>query len=141
MKSRCYRKNHINYDSYGGRGITVCNEWKNDPIAFINWSNKNGYSPDIELDRIDNDKGYSPNNCHWITHAENSRNQRLLRSTNTSGYRGVCFFKPTKKYTARVTYNYKDTHLGYFETAIEAALARDQYIIDNNLNLPLNNPL
>lgn len=56
--------------SYLNKGITVCDEWKNYD-KFYYWSLSNGFRIDLELDRIDNDKGYSPNNCQWITHKEN----------------------------------------------------------------------
>lgn len=78
MKNRCHNSNTPNYHGYGARGITVCDEWKNNFQAFYDWSMKNGYSDDLSIDRIDNDKGYSPDNCRWA----NCKQQSTNRSTN-----------------------------------------------------------
>ena len=86
---RC--KNHLLriMRNYGGRGIDVCEEWKgeNGFSNFYNWSMENGYSDDLTLDRMDNDKGYSPENCRWITHQENcwNRGKRTDCKTTHSG--------------------------------------------------------
>lgn len=76
MKSRCRNKNNHAYPRYGGRGITVCDEWLNDPQSFIDWALANGYSEKLSIDRINNDKGYSPENCKWSTNVEQSRNRK-----------------------------------------------------------------
>jgi len=76
MKSRCYNPTKSNYKDYGGRGITVCPEWLSDFGAFQRWAMAHGYRDDLTIDRIDNDKGYSHDNCHWVTVAEQSRNKR-----------------------------------------------------------------
>lgn len=74
MKQRCYNSHDANYMRYGGRGIDVCEEWKNDYGKFRNWCYENGYEQGLDLDRRDNDKGYSPENCRFITHRENLLN-------------------------------------------------------------------
>ena len=76
MKARCYRKSTREYNNYGGRGITVCDEWIHSYENFKGWSIQNGYSDNLTLDRIDVNKGYSPDNCRWITNKEQQNNKR-----------------------------------------------------------------
>ena len=76
MKTRCYNKNTNRYKDYGARGITICNEWRNDFMSFYNWSMNNGYDENLTIDRINNDKNYEPSNCRWITVKEQNRNKR-----------------------------------------------------------------
>ena len=75
MKGRCYRKSMKRYERYGGRGITVCEEWKDSFETFKNWALSNGYSDNLTLDRIDNDGNYCPDNCRWITNKEQQSNK------------------------------------------------------------------
>jgi hypothetical protein len=75
MKRRCAYKKTINYDRYGGRGITVCNEWKNDFHAFYSWALSHGYKENLTIDRIDNNGNYCPENCHWTTMFYQNRNK------------------------------------------------------------------
>lgn len=76
MKTRCYNSNYPQYKDYGGRGITVCAEWSNSFTAFYNWAMSNGYQDGLTLDRIDNDKGYSPDNCRWATQKFQNNHKR-----------------------------------------------------------------
>ena len=77
MKKKCYNLNDIAYPDYGGRGITICEEWLQDPVAFVDWalSNKE-WKRELSIDRIDNDGQYNPDNCRWATRKGQQRNMR-----------------------------------------------------------------
>ena len=79
IKKRCFRKNNKDYHNYGGRGITVCDEWVSNYMTFRNWAIENGYSKGLSIDRIDNNGNYEPSNCKWSTPKQQSINRR----TNT----------------------------------------------------------
>lgn len=76
MIERCYNENVESYKNYGGRGITVCEEWKNDIESFRKWAIENGYAENLTLDRKENDKGYSPDNCRWADLSMQANNRR-----------------------------------------------------------------
>lgn len=87
MKKRCYCSNSKDFYNYGARGITICKEWLNNEksslgncsigfLAFQEWALNNGYKEDLTLDRIDVNKGYSPDNCQWVTKRVQSNNRR-----------------------------------------------------------------
>lgn len=84
MLSRCYNTNQIGYKNYWGRGITVCDEWQ-DYKNFREWALTHGYNDNLTIDRIDNDKGYSPDNCRWITSFEQASNQRTNKNITING--------------------------------------------------------
>lgn len=85
MKERCYDPNDRRYNDWGGRGIQICDEWLNDPEAFVRWSVENGYQPGLTIDRIDNGGNYSPDNCRWVTRTENNQNRRSSRYFTIKG--------------------------------------------------------
>lgn len=85
MKSRCNNPNISNYNRYGGRGISVCQEWLDDFMAFYEWSIKNGYSDDLSIDRINNDGNYEPCNCRWVTIKEQANNRSTSRYIDVNG--------------------------------------------------------
>lgn len=78
MIMRCSNPRVVAYKNYGGRGISVCDEWRSSD-AFISWALSNGYEDQLQIDRIDNDGDYCPENCRWVTPAINSRNRRVSR--------------------------------------------------------------
>lgn len=132
MVKRCNNPKRKEYKDYGGRGITVCVEWL-DVTIFIAWCesthpNMEGYT----LDRIDNDKGYSPENCRWADASTQALNQRV-RKDNKSGVVGVSFNKSKGKWVAYISVNNTRKHIGSFHTIEEAVQARDNYIIENKL--------
>lgn len=134
MKTRCLSDNK----NYGGRGIKICNEWL-DITNFIKWAEENGWKQGLQIDRIDNDGNYCPENCRFVTSKENINNSRIIKSNNTSGYRGVSFNRRSNKYSAwiggnDVVFDGKSNKcLGLFNTPEEAAKARDRFIIEHNL--------
>lgn len=85
MKNRCYRLSNHNYNIYGGRGIYICDEWLNNPELFIYWALNNGWEPGLEVNRIDNNGPYSPENCNIVTKKENCRNRSTNRYATING--------------------------------------------------------
>lgn len=86
MKRRCYNKNDkAHYPDYGARGIVVCDEWKNDFMAFYNWAIKNGYNDTLTIERVDVNGIYEPCNCKWATKEEQNRNKRTNRKISFCG--------------------------------------------------------
>ena len=131
IKRRTLNPKYKNYNDYGGRGITICDEWL-DVQNFYNWAMSNGYSGELSIDRIDNAGNYCPENCRWTTRTIQSRNTRIPKN-NTSGYKGVSYHKRDEKYRAYLHIKPKRIDLGSFLTAVEGAIAYNNYIIENNL--------
>lgn len=121
MKTRCSNKNVSSYNDYGGRGISVCDEWSSSFPSFYEWSVNHGYADSLVIDRIDNDMGYSPENCRWITVAENNKNKRA-RKDNKVGISGVS--RRDGGYRVRIKLNKKDVNIGQFSDFFEACCAR-----------------
>lgn len=76
MKQRCHSESYSKYAQYGARGIKVCPEWRRSFSAFRDWAIRNGYQDNLQIDRINNDLGYEPSNCRWVTPERNSANRR-----------------------------------------------------------------
>ena len=86
MRQRCCTESNEDYPRYGGRGITVCEEWMHNFQAFYDWAMANGYDENAPtgkctIDRIDNNKGYSPDNCRWVDMKTQSNNRSSNRHT------------------------------------------------------------
>ncbi len=85
MKHRCYNQKSGKYKRYGGRGITICNEWLTDYNAFRDWALSHGYKDDLTIERIDNNGNYEPNNCKWATWHEQSKNTSRTVNITVNG--------------------------------------------------------
>lgn len=83
VKARCYRKSTKEYAYYGGKGINVCKDWL-EYLKFKEWAYNNGYSDKLTLDRIDNNKGYFPDNCRWVSYTIQARNRSNNRVVNVN---------------------------------------------------------
>lgn len=131
MLSRCLNKNSVAFKYYGERGIKVCDRWMdiNNFIDDMYPTFKEGFT----LDRKDTNGNYEPSNCQWSNKTIQMRTTRRINSKNTSGYRGVSFYKTCKKWRASIRTSETKKHLGLFSTAIEAAIAYDTFVIENNL--------
>lgn len=138
IKQRCYNQKHEHYESYGGRGITVCQRWLD---SFDNFLEDMGNKPEgLTLDRIDNDRGYSPRNCRWTTRSTQGANKRKFRGAS-SQYHGVnkLTLKTKVIWTAGFKLNNKTISIGRYTTEVEAANAYDSKIIELGLTeRPLN---
>lgn len=77
MRQRCNNPKNPKFACYGGRGVVICDEW-DDFITFKSWALTHGYNDDLTIDRIDNNKGYCPDNCRWVTWDVQRRNKRRL---------------------------------------------------------------
>lgn len=127
MKGRCLNPKHKSYPHYGGRGITICKEWIMDHKAFYAWAIKSGFKEGCDIDRIDNNKGYSPENCRFVSHYVNCNNRRSGKLV------GIQKESKCNTYRARVTVKGKDVFAKNFKTINEAVSARNAFILQNNL--------
>jgi hypothetical protein len=126
MIGRCYRLSSISYKTYGDQGVSVCPEWKENFISFYRWGLSTGWKEGLSIDRIENEGNYEPDNCQFISLGLNVVKQRVLRSTNTSGYKGVHFEMQTKMYRAAITIKGREIKLGRYSNPKAAALVYDK---------------
>ncbi len=103
----------------------MCDEWASSYEAFRDWALNNGYADALSIDRIDNSKGYSPENCRWATWEQQMANKGKRCDAQTSRYKGVSWCANVGKWRVQIQVNSKHTHVGLFLTEEEAALAYD----------------
>lgn len=137
MKRRCYNPKNTHYADYGGRGISICNEWM-DFGCFYDWAISTGYDESkaktrqCTLDRIDTNGNYEPNNCKWSNQCEQNANKRISNK-NTSGYIGISWNKNRKLWECHVMFYRKRKYLGSSKIQKDLLEIRNKYIIENNL--------
>lgn len=85
MKDRCYNPKCHAYSNYGGRGISICEEWKNNVVNFYNWAMSNGYTDELSIDRINVNGNYEPSNCRWVTMKVQQNNKTTNRIIEFNG--------------------------------------------------------
>lgn len=85
MRLRCYNENNVNYKYYGGKGVTICDEWLLSFENFFDWATNNGYNENLTIDRIDSEKEYSPDNCKWSTKKEQAYNRSMSVKLTLNG--------------------------------------------------------
>lgn len=115
MRTRC---KNLNEKNYAGRGISIQHDWQKSFIPFMYWALNNGYKEGLEIDRIDNDKGYYEWNCRFVNRSLNGRNTRSRGKT--SKYRGVTYRKDTGKWDVRLKVNLKQYYIGCYLTEKDA---------------------
>lgn len=123
MKARCYNSNAENYNRYGGRGITICDDWLNSFEMFYRWSIKNGYQEGLTIDRIDNNGNYEPNNCRWT--------DRIMQANNRQTNHKLVY----KETTQNLSQWCKELNLPY--NAIYNRIVRLKWSVENAFETPI----
>lgn len=131
---RCENPNNPGYKNYGGRGISICKEWRSDFKLFYEYISKlpNYGRNKYVIDRIDNDGNYEPGNIRWVSYTISTINKRMSKH-NKTGFVGVSYCKKDKVYVAQISFNKKVVRIKSSKFPEVAAIARDEYIKANNL--------
>jgi len=125
MKARCLKGGTPLGEKYYFGKVKVCREWM-DFSSFYEWAISNGYSPTLEIDRIDPRGNYEPSNCRWATHTQQSHNFSKRKNARTSVFKGVSRHSSNCPWVAQIHENKKTFNLGSFKTELQAALAYDK---------------
>jgi len=141
MKTRCRCTTSNVFSYYGGRGISVCDEWKSSFETFASWAASTGYNENLELDRIDVNGNYEPSNCRWATRTQQMSNTRKRRDGITSKYKGVSWCRNVGKWRVQIQHDRKPMHGGLFTDEVAAARRYDELALRIhgeycNLNFP-----
>lgn len=96
MMMRCYNKTNSNYKYYGGKGIEICEEWK-DLDGFYEWAMKNGFKEGLQIDRIDASGNYEPSNCRFVTQTQNKRRRSLVKMDMAKAEKVRDIYKTNKR--------------------------------------------
>ena len=123
MKGRCYNQSNQDYETYGGRGIKVCTEWKTSFQNFFDDMSET-YTEGLSLDRIDVNGDYSKENCRWTTPDVQAWNQRTYKN-NSSGKSGVTWNNKGGKWEVRISKQKVDYHFGFYDNVYDAIHARE----------------
>ncbi len=130
MKKRCHNTESKDYKFYGGRGITICDRWLENITCFAEDMTQE-YAKGLQIDRRDNDKGYSKENCRWITLSQNQQNTRGVKGS-TSIYKGVSWINKYSKWYAQIKKQGKVYKLGFFDSQVDAANAYNKKALELN---------
>lgn len=134
LRRRCNDPNSKGYKNYGGRGITYPSDWE-DFAKFREWALSTGYTDQLTIERRNVDKDYSSSNCYWAGWDIQAANRRK-RQNKSSQYIGVT--RKRDRWEASIKHDHKSIYIGFYNTELDAAQARDQYVKDNNLPHKLN---
>ena len=128
MKQRCFNKNNKDYNSYGGRGITVCDEWKS-LKGFQKWALKNGWKQGLTIDRINVNGNYEPSNCRWATVAQQNRNMRRNNNIDIDEASEICEAYASGKFTQKEL----GQQVGVHQMTISRLVNEKWHIVDEKL--------
>lgn len=138
MKQRCLNPNSESYKHYGARGITISEEFKDSFESYAKYllslpNCPQTFPSSLDVDRIDNNKGYERGNLRWISKSINNTNQRKKASKYLNKYTGINWSITNNAWISRITYKGEHIYLGYYKSPEEAVKARNQYILDKDL--------
>lgn len=125
IKRRCYDTKDQSYVNYGGRGISICEEWVSNYDNFFNWCISNGYSKGLTIDRIDNNAGYSPSNCRFVTRTMQQRNRRMNKLYEYNGE-----LKTMKEWSAIFDISYNTLNYRISQKGLSVKEAVEEGIFD-----------